>query len=213
MEDRRWFLAPFVDFSHFEDACIAILNKEWPRSRTQRETSFRRSSNRKPPMALLLLSEDGSELGGHARLCGLPQDVDGCWVESVILREDLRGKGVGRLLMELLERKAKEFGFKKMYLSTEDKQKFYERCGFACCPPVLHAGASGSLLAGRNLSLLANAPSSQSAPTSPRPTPATVTNGAPPPPPPPPSTPKQQKAPPSKKFNASTPKQYMVKDL
>ncbi|TKR67976.1 hypothetical protein L596_024037 [Steinernema carpocapsae] len=217
---KRWILAPFVDFPHFEDECIGILNKEWPRSRTQRETSIRRASNRKPPMALVLV-RNGSELGGHARLCELPQDDQGCWVESVILHENLRGLGIGRILMDLLEDKAKEFGFSKMYLSTEDKQKFYEKCGFSCCTPVLNAGASSRLLAGRNISrLLGSHPSNGHPPASSlsqKPALAsTVSNGVPVPPLPPPPSPavaQLKPVPSQKKFNASAPKQFMVKDL
>ena len=41
------------------------------------------------------------------------------WVAAFVVREDLRGSGVGTLVLELIEQKAKSFGIDQIYLWTE----------------------------------------------------------------------------------------------
>lgn len=67
----------------------------------------------KPDLSLILLRKKDDQLVGHARLCLMP-DPSNCWIESVIILNELRGKGIGKFLMEKVEKKAKEFGFSKV---------------------------------------------------------------------------------------------------
>ena len=73
-----------------------------------RENSLKRCMKDQPDMSFLLISN--GELVGHVRLCRMPETSD-CWLESVIVNNQLRGKGIGKILMDLVEEKAIGFGF------------------------------------------------------------------------------------------------------
>uniref|UniRef100_A0A914DSY3 N-acetyltransferase domain-containing protein n=1 Tax=Acrobeloides nanus TaxID=290746 RepID=A0A914DSY3_9BILA len=152
--DNKWIFVPLAERPEYKDECISLLNKEWPRSVVQREASMQRSLNKTPPMSLILLHEEDHKLVGYAKLCTLPNNSDGCWVESVIIQHELRGSGLGRVLMNFIEAKANEFNFNQIFLSTEDKEAFYLKCGYVRCPPVLNFGANAGLFAKRNLGKL-----------------------------------------------------------
>ncbi|CAK5061473.1 unnamed protein product [Meloidogyne enterolobii] len=97
-----------------------------------------------PPLSIILLEKE-NKLIGHARLCPLPLNENGCWIESVVIWKNLRGKGFGRTLMEGIEMCAKEFGFKEIFLSTTDKANFYIKCGYSKCSPILNFGSNFKL--------------------------------------------------------------------
>ncbi|GMT20032.1 hypothetical protein PFISCL1PPCAC_11329, partial [Pristionchus fissidentatus] len=181
-------LVPLVDRRDLNSECIILLNEEWPRSETSRAHSQAKSCRPTPPMSLLMLIDD--VLIGHARICLLPDRRDACWVESVIVRKSHRGRGLGKILMNLTELKAAELSFTKVYLSTHDKVSFYQSCGYEICDPILHSTAATSVFP-----ILAKlAPISTPITVSPRLN-GTVTQScqptsAPPPPPPPPMVPK-----------------------
>ena len=52
------------------------------------------------------------------------------WVTGVIVRRDHRKKGVGRTLMQHLERWAAEHGIAEAWVGTDLARTFYERCGW-----------------------------------------------------------------------------------
>uniref|UniRef100_A0A0N4V2V4 N-acetyltransferase domain-containing protein n=1 Tax=Enterobius vermicularis TaxID=51028 RepID=A0A0N4V2V4_ENTVE len=86
-----------------------IFFKEWPRSKTARANSIAKSTSKSPPMSLLLLEKETGTLVGHARLCRLLDESEFCWIESVIIDPNFRNKGVGKLLMCLVEKTAETF--------------------------------------------------------------------------------------------------------
>lgn len=51
------------------------------------------------------------------------------WLASLIVLSKFRGRGFGRLLVNISKEKTKEFGYKKLYFFT-DKEEFYEKLGF-----------------------------------------------------------------------------------
>lgn len=65
-------------------------------------------------MSFIVIDKKTDQLVGHARLCPLLAVSLSCWIESVIVNSNLRGKGLGRWLMGQLEDEAKKFGFKKV---------------------------------------------------------------------------------------------------
>nr|CAD2167348.1 unnamed protein product [Meloidogyne enterolobii] len=105
-------LVPLIDMTEFIEECIELLNEEWPKSINIRRISIQKTLNNKPPLSIILLEKE-NKLIGHARLCPLPQNENGCWIESVVVWKNLRGKGFGRTLMKGVEMCAKEFGFKE----------------------------------------------------------------------------------------------------
>lgn len=72
----------------------------------------------------------------------MPTVTDAAWVESVIIRQNLRGSGYGRILMNKTEEYARACGFSILYLSTHDQHAFYGKLGYDFCPPVtIYGGA------------------------------------------------------------------------
>ncbi len=52
------------------------------------------------------------------------------WIAAFIVREDLRGNGIGSQVLKLAEEKAVEYGIRKIYLWTEGEREFYARRGY-----------------------------------------------------------------------------------
>lgn len=52
------------------------------------------------------------------------------WFCAFVVREDLRGSGVGSQVLNQMEMKAMEFGITKAYLWTEDQVSFYAKRGY-----------------------------------------------------------------------------------
>ncbi|CAB3401548.1 unnamed protein product [Caenorhabditis bovis] len=194
----------FTTLKNREDllqSSVKLLNEEWPRSDGSREHSQKKSCRHEPPMSFVLVCKKSDELVGHARICRLPNNPAGLWIESVLIRKDLRGIGLGRFLMEKIEEWMAQNGFDEAYLSTDDQVEFYRRCGYSECDPILHSTTATSVFP----PIFCNAQ-----PTPPRTTSsiANVSNGAAPlpPPPPPPTTTKKSSI-------STTDHQYMSKRI
>nr|CRZ22607.1 Bm2986 [Brugia malayi] len=151
MFSEQYILVPLTEKKNLCSECIELLNQEWPRSVGARENTLRKSLNSSPPMSFIMVDKKTNELVGHARLCPLLAVSQSCWIESVIIDSNLRGKGLGCWLMAQLEDEARKFGFKKAYLSSENRQAFYAKCGYATCEPVLNVGANAALFERFNL--------------------------------------------------------------
>lgn len=52
------------------------------------------------------------------------------WVTGMIVRRDHRRKGVGRILLQHLERWAAEHGIAQAWVGTDLARSFYEHCGW-----------------------------------------------------------------------------------
>ncbi|XP_065185883.1 N-alpha-acetyltransferase 80-like [Sycon ciliatum] len=118
-------------------AACELLNSEWARGLSARQHSIKRSSDELPCSLLLLAGADGGEkVVGFARLSRVLGAGDGMLVESVVVDKTLRGRGLGRAVMEAAERFAATHGFTTVYLSTHDKEAFYAHLGYRQCGPV-----------------------------------------------------------------------------
>jgi GNAT superfamily N-acetyltransferase len=53
------------------------------------------------------------------------------WVTGMIVRRDRRGEGVGRMLLQHLERWAAEHRIADAWVGTDTALGFYQRCGWA----------------------------------------------------------------------------------
>ncbi|XP_064603557.1 N-alpha-acetyltransferase 80-like isoform X2 [Liolophura sinensis] len=84
--------------------------------------------------------DDNKKVIGHSRLSQMRGREGACLVESVVVRKTVRGQGHGRSIMEKTEEYAKRKGFQTMYLTTHDKQGFYQRLGYEFCEPVVSFG-------------------------------------------------------------------------
>ncbi|KAK3540290.1 hypothetical protein QTP70_029614, partial [Hemibagrus guttatus] len=124
------------------EACAELLNTQWQRSMGARLHSLRQSSDSYPACLVLL---KGDMLIGHARVSRV-LGRRSAFVESVVVRDELRGQGYGRALMEGVERYARTKGFTRLYLTTHDKQYFYAHMGFELSRPVQNVGTLASLM-------------------------------------------------------------------
>uniref|UniRef100_A0A667X4F5 N-alpha-acetyltransferase 80, NatH catalytic subunit n=1 Tax=Myripristis murdjan TaxID=586833 RepID=A0A667X4F5_9TELE len=122
--------------------CADLVNSEWQRSQAARVHSLQKSCSEFPVNLVLLQGSRGTErLLGHARLSRVVGRGGSLFVESVVVSKAERGKGYGRTLMEETERYARSRGFKRLCLTTHDKQHFYAHLGYALSTPVQNAGA------------------------------------------------------------------------
>ncbi|KAK2841268.1 hypothetical protein Q7C36_012847 [Tachysurus vachellii] len=124
------------------EACADLLNTQWQRSVGARLHSLRQSSDSYPACLVLL---KGDMLIGHARVSRVLGSRS-AFVESVVVRDELRGQGYGRALMEGVECYARTRGFTRLYLTTHDKQYFYAHLGFELSRPVQNVGTLASLM-------------------------------------------------------------------
>ena len=52
------------------------------------------------------------------------------WICAFVVREDLRGTGIGSQVLVAMEEKAREFGIETVYLWTEEELNFYQKRGY-----------------------------------------------------------------------------------
>lgn len=105
-----------------------------------------------PPRGLFLVARDGGELVGGVglRAIGDPASNNG-EVKRLWVRPDLRRLGVARSLMDAVVTRARELGYRRLYLETgpaqPEAQALYPRIGWEpvdAFPPgaYTHPGAS-----------------------------------------------------------------------
>ena len=84
------------------------------------------------PICLLALNEDGALIGAaalKAESVGSELGV-GPWLAAVLVDAAHRGRGVGRALVEAIEREAARLGFTAIYTSTDTAGRILERRGW-----------------------------------------------------------------------------------
>lgn len=137
--DMEYEAVPLHQHKHYANTCIDILNDEWPRSKAARHHSLEKSCD-DLPCTLVFRRKNDHEVVGSSRLVSVQGKDKACLFESVIIRRDLRGTGLGKKLMEATEEFARKMNFKTAYLNTIDKQGFYSHLGYTVCSPVISLG-------------------------------------------------------------------------
>lgn len=119
--------------------CCKLINSEWKRSETARLHSLRNSCDRLP-VSLILLKQN--QVIGHAKLSRIPSIEDACFLESVVIKSDLRGQGYGKYFMRKVEEYCDDkLKLQTIFLSTKGQEKFYEKLGYVECEPIQLYGA------------------------------------------------------------------------
>jgi len=81
----------------------------------------------------ILEDEDGSVLGGIG-LAKVDYMDDTAEMQKIYLTDRVKGRGLGKLLVETIEKTAREMGFSKLYLETHTNLRvavrLYEECGY-----------------------------------------------------------------------------------
>jgi GNAT superfamily N-acetyltransferase len=131
-------VALLADFPSSMRAVADIRWQEWGHSPESEdpawwlETTTREAGRADLPVTFVAHDATGEVLGA----VGLDTyDLDerretSPWVTGMIVRRDHRGEGVGRALMECLERWADEHQIAEAWVGTDLARGFYERCGW-----------------------------------------------------------------------------------
>jgi putative acetyltransferase len=82
----------------------------------------------------IVLLDDSDRLIGGVGLAEFEFFDDCCELQKLYLADEVKGAGLSYKLISLIEDKAKELGYKRMYLETHDNLAaaihVYEKCGF-----------------------------------------------------------------------------------
>ncbi|MHB2020629.1 MAG: GNAT family N-acetyltransferase [Candidatus Xenobia bacterium] len=78
--------------------------------------------------SLILAAHDSDGLAVYSRTVRLDRKV--CWLFDVVVREDLRGYGVGHELMERILSHPLLHDTQRVFLDTRDRMRFYSEFGF-----------------------------------------------------------------------------------
>ncbi|CAL8110864.1 unnamed protein product [Orchesella dallaii] len=194
-------------YPEYYEQTVALLNNQWPRSRTARLRSLEQGSRDSLPTSLVLLQKDDNgkdTVVAHSKISPVPYQPKLCFIESVVVAPQLRGKGLGRLIMERTESYVKALGITTVYLTTFDQQGFYSRLGYELCDPIVVFGGSIRLIEkvdNFKVFSITHSPSSNQPLTNPASARKTTNDNdsksqisVPPPPPPPPLPPLQNQS-------------------
>ena len=124
--------------AHVDDAdALADLFGQLGYPATKQEVRARLPTRSGSGNALCLVAEQGGRVAGVIELHLIdPLHVPGRWalVSALVVREDLRGAGIGAFLLAAAERLAWEAGCSHVELSSNERRTrahvFYERQGF-----------------------------------------------------------------------------------
>lgn len=149
-------------FEQFIDEVCDLINEEWPRSKEIRKSMLANSSDKLPCSIIVVdTMEDGKNVVlGHARI--LDSGTQDFVIETVIVRRNVRGKGIGNFLMSSSEQfLVKYFETQNtppekrvLSLKTHTAEKFYAKLNYRLCEPILSAGKVTSNLGGEALQKL-----------------------------------------------------------
>ena len=81
-----------------------------------------------------VMTDDSDRLVGGIGLAEIGLFDDCCELQKLYLADEVKGAGHSYKLVSLIEQKAKELGYKRMYLETHDNLAtaihLYEKCGY-----------------------------------------------------------------------------------
>ena len=110
------------EFELYYDLRWRILREPWTHERESGKDAFEEQ-------AYHLAAWDGSRLVGAGRLHFI--SAEECQVRYMAVEEDCRGRGVGRAILEALEKRARERGAKTIVLNArENAIGFYRKRGY-----------------------------------------------------------------------------------
>ncbi|CAH0551822.1 unnamed protein product [Brassicogethes aeneus] len=136
-------LLPLHKNAEYMLECCKLINEEWKRSETARLRSLEGSCDKLPTCLILL---EDKKVIGHVKLSVIGSIKEACFLETVVISKDLRGKGFGSVLMKKTEEYCREFlKLKTIFLSTKGQEGFYRKLGYSDCKPVSIYGGGTNL--------------------------------------------------------------------
>jgi len=89
-------------------------------------------------------NKDGQEVVASIALCDFDDFEEfrqyKPWIAAFVVREDLRGTGIGSHVLKLIEQKAKSYGIDQIYLWTEGEKPFYQKRGYSQVEQLIKPG-------------------------------------------------------------------------
>lgn len=81
------------------------------------------------PLTLVAIADDGQLLGAGSIKLDEPGTKEGLspWLGGIYIKEQQRGRGLGVLIVNALEDKARELGVSALYLSADTAEGFYQK--------------------------------------------------------------------------------------
>jgi N-acetylglutamate synthase-like GNAT family acetyltransferase len=161
MESHEMECIPIHLNQTYIEAAVELLEKQWPHEvaiREKRIHSMAQLSRDDLPCHLVLIQKDNKKLLGHSLLKRADGRSDGrsAVVFSVVIDPNLRGKGLGRILMQGTEVYARDHGYTHLFLSTDDQVGFYKRLGYQECEPITSLGSNSKRLTSDQVEALEN---------------------------------------------------------
>lgn len=129
-----------------------LLNSEWPRSTFERINNLKKTlTTTELPKCLILIHKQDNQVIGHLKVSQIEItshdsntqiNKKSFLIQSVIIHASHRKKGLGKLLMQNCEYLIKSLfdvntQLLSIYLSTKDKQLFYESLGYKRIEPFV----------------------------------------------------------------------------
>jgi len=112
-----------ADFAQYYNLRYKVLRQPWSQPR-----GTERAPDDDTAIHAMLIDAAGKAAGVCRLHLETPEEGQ---LRFMAIREDLQGKGLGRLLLEFLETKAQELGCKFITLQAREKAvSFYERHGY-----------------------------------------------------------------------------------
>jgi GNAT superfamily N-acetyltransferase len=113
-----------LTFTEWKDLCTSI-----GRDLGQvKEILAQRAVKDRIPLTLIVLENNQFVATGSIKLSEPDTQKDvSPWLDMMYVESSRRGCGIGRLLLEALEKKAWEMGAKTLYLSTDEAEDFYAK--------------------------------------------------------------------------------------
>ncbi|XP_046740482.1 N-alpha-acetyltransferase 80-like isoform X1 [Diprion similis] len=139
MKGTSYTVVPLHERIELTPQCCKLVNSEWPRSEVARLRSLNSSCDKFPTCLLLL---DDTYVVGHCKISLVPNMSDSCFIESVIIDQRYRARGLGTMLMQGAEEYVAKRGIINVFLSTKGQEYFYKKIGYKICDPVSLYGNS-----------------------------------------------------------------------
>lgn len=117
------------------------------------DVTRREAGRERLPVTWVALDERGEALGA----VGLAEyDIEerrdrSPWLIGMIVRDDLRRRGIGRRLVARLESWAREHGFTQLWVATGPAAPFYQNCGWAPVETIERATGETAVILTRRL--------------------------------------------------------------
>ena len=146
-EDYRLIQVDEETAETYTQAAAEMLNDEWPGGGDVKSRKRGLLPDSAKDSVSHLLINGQSEVLAHARtqaavevgqvqiVLNYKEGVAAALL-SVVTKRNLRGSGVGRVLMRLVEQYVKSRGYCMLYLWTSTAEGFYAKCGYSECEKV-----------------------------------------------------------------------------